>query len=75
VADIKVDPAEVTVLGDQTKVDAVKEISTGTVDIKDAKENLTREAELNKTEGIIIRPEHVSVTVTVEKVVQPEVKP
>jgi YbbR domain-containing protein len=75
VGDIKVDPAEVTVLGDQTKVDAVKEISTGTVDIKDAKENLTREAELNKTEGIIIRPEHVSVTVTVEKVVQPEVKP
>jgi len=65
--EVKSDPLQVTLLGDQTRVEAINEISTKPVDISGKQEDFVTQAELVLPEGVVLSPSRVSITVRVIK--------
>lgn len=61
------DPLQVTVQGDQTRVEAINEINTKPIDISGKQEDFVTQVELVQPEGVVVSPTRVSVTVRVTK--------
>lgn len=65
--EVKSDPVQVTVLGDQTRVEALNEIATKPIDISGKQEDFTTLVELVQPEGVVITPTRVNVSVKISK--------
>jgi len=65
--EVKSDPAQVTILGDQTRVEAINEISTKAIDISGKQEDFTALVELVQPEGVVLTPTRTSVVVKITK--------
>lgn len=65
--EVKSDPAQITILGDQIRVEAINEISTKPIDISGKQENFTTLVELVQPEGVVLSPTRISVSVTITK--------
>lgn len=72
--EIKSDPAQITVLGNQAQVEAMTEIVTKPIDIEGKEADFVQVVELVQPEGIVVSPTRVTITVklsqNVEKGVQ-----
>ena len=65
--EVKSDPVQVTILGDQIRVEAINEISTKPIDISGKQEDFTTLVELVQPEGVVLSPTRISVSVTITK--------
>jgi YbbR domain-containing protein len=65
--EVKSDPAQVTILGDQTRVEALNEITTTPIDISGQQQDFTTLVELVQPEGVVLSPTRVNVSVKVTK--------
>jgi YbbR domain-containing protein len=63
--EVKSDPAQITILGDQIRVEAINEISTKPIDISGKQENFTILVDLVQPEGVVLSPTRISVSVTI----------
>jgi Uncharacterized protein conserved in bacteria len=62
-----VDPVQVTVLGDQTRVDALTEIDTEPIDITGKSEDFTQVVDLVEPDGIVLEPTKATIQVKIVK--------
>jgi YbbR domain-containing protein len=60
-------PAQITVLGDQTRADALNEIITKPIDITGKQEDFIQVVDLVQPEGMIVSPTRVTVSIKVSK--------
>jgi YbbR domain-containing protein len=65
--EVKSDPVQVTLLGDQTRVEAINEVSTKPIDISGKQEDFVTQVELVQPEGVLISPTRVSISVRIIK--------
>jgi YbbR domain-containing protein len=67
--EVKSDPAQITVLGDQLRVEALNEIVTKPIDIGGKQEGFVQIVELVQPEGIIVSPSQITINVQINKIV------
>ncbi|NLN88190.1 MAG: hypothetical protein GX133_11435 [Syntrophomonadaceae bacterium] len=60
-----IEPAQVTILGDQAQVESLKEVVTTPIDITDRTEDFTQLVELVQPEGVSMVPARVNVLVKI----------
>ncbi|PKM78410.1 MAG: hypothetical protein CVU90_02620 [Firmicutes bacterium HGW-Firmicutes-15] len=65
--EVKSDPAQITVLGDQMRVDALNEIVTQPIDIGGKQEDFVQVVEMVQPEGIIFSPTRITINVKISK--------
>jgi YbbR domain-containing protein len=65
--EIKIDPAQITVVGDQVRVEALTEIVTKPIDIDGKQGDFVQVVELVQPEGSVISPTRVTISVKVTK--------
>lgn len=63
----KSDPAQITVLGDQMRVEALTEIITKPIDIGGKQEDFVQVVEMVQPEGIIVSPTRITINVKLNK--------
>jgi YbbR domain-containing protein len=63
--EVKADPVEVTILGDQVRADAVNEILTKPIDITGKQGDFTQIVDLVLPEGITVVPSSVTIQVKI----------
>lgn len=73
--EISVDPTEVSVLGDRTRLDSLVEILSQEIDLADKKESFTQTVELLVPEKVTVSPVQVNVKVGIDKISDKEVQP
>lgn len=64
---ITVDPVQVTVLGDQTPVDALTEIDTEPIDITGKSTDFTQAVNLVEPDGVVVEPTKATIQVKIVK--------
>jgi YbbR domain-containing protein len=67
--EVKSDPAQITVLGDQLRVEALNEIVTKPIDIGGKQESFVQVVELVQPEGITVSPNQITINVKINKIV------
>jgi YbbR domain-containing protein len=67
IGEIKSDPLQVTILGDQMRVEALSEILTKPIDITGKQEDFTLVVDLVQPEGVIIVPTKATIQVKISK--------
>ncbi len=65
--EVKSDPVQITVLGDQLRVEALNEIVTKPIDIGGKGEDFVQVVELVQPEGIIVSPTRITINVKLNK--------
>lgn len=65
--EVKTDPAQVTILGDQIQVEGLNEVITRPINIDGKEEGFTQTVELIQPEGVSIVPGRVTVQVVITK--------
>jgi YbbR domain-containing protein len=65
--EVKSDPAQITVLGEQIRVEALNEIVTKPIDVEGKKEDFVQVVELVQPEGIIVSPARITINVKINK--------
>ncbi len=66
--DISTDPAEISLLGEKIRLDAVTELSSREIELTDRKESFTQLVDIIVPEGISASPLQVNVKVNIEKI-------
>ena len=67
--EVTTEPLQVTILGDQTRVESLNEITTKPIDISGKLEDFTQVVELVQPDGIVAAPTSVTVKVKITKTV------
>jgi len=67
--DVKTDPLQATILGDQTRVEALNTIATKPIDINGRAEDFTQVIELVQPDGIAVVPTRVTIKVILTKTI------
>jgi YbbR domain-containing protein len=73
--EVTTDPPQVSILGDQTQVDALNEIDTMPIDITGKSEDFTQAIDLVQPDGIVAAPTMVTIQVKITKTAVNGVKP
>lgn len=66
--EIKSDPAQITVLGDQLRMEALNEIVTKPIDIGGKQESFVQVVELVQPEGITVSPNQITINIKINKI-------
>ena len=74
-AEVRIDTEQATILGDQSLVEAVNEITTQPIDINGKQETFTQNVELIQPQGVSIVPARVNVEVIINKIDLENVSP
>ncbi len=69
------DPLQVSILGDQSLVEAINEIATKPIDVSGKSEDFTQVIDLVQPDGIVVVPTKVTIQVKIAKTVVSGVKP
>lgn len=72
---VTIDPLQVTILGDQTRVDALNAIATKPIDISGKSEDFTQVIDLVQPDGIVVVPTKITIQVKIAKTIANGVQP